>query len=124
MFHQGRWETVPAYVHQAVLLDVFYCVAMNATLATATKPGAWNYKHLFAALGIAAVLQSIFLPCLCDIGTAKSVFAFCFDTLILLRIGAAWHMSETGGGWKFYAWLIWKSPLWIEGVAYVVFGDV
>ena len=51
------------------------------------------------------------------------VFAYSLDGLVLLRMGIAFIRRETGGGWKFYAWLLCTSPLWIEGVAYLVFGD-
>jgi hypothetical protein len=96
---------------------------MSTTLTTTAVPGAWNYKQLLAAWGIAFILQSLILPCLCTIGTAKITFAYTFDALILLRIGVAYLRHETGGGWKFYAWLLCSSPLWIEGITYLVFGD-
>ena len=95
---------------------------MSTAIAPAV-PGAWNYKQLFAALGIAFILQSLFLPCLCSIGTAKMVFAYSLDGLVLLRMGIAFLRREAGGGWKFYAWLLCTSPLWIEGVTYLIFGD-
>ena len=91
---------------------------------TSAVPSAWNFKHLLAAWFIALVLQSLFLPCLCDIGTAKITFAYILDLLILFRIGIAYVFHENGGGWKFYAWLLWTSTLWIEGISYLIFGDI
>ena len=97
---------------------------MNSASPQAATLVNWNYKNLLAAWGIAFILQSLFLPCLCDIGTAKILFAYTFDALVLLRIGVACFLRETGVGWKFYAWLLCSSPLWIEGIAYLVFGKV
>jgi hypothetical protein len=91
---------------------------MSTAIASAVSR-AWNYQQLFAVLSIAFVLQSIFLPCLCSIGTAKIAFAYGLDGLVLLRIGLAHLRRETGGGWKFYAWLLGTSPLWIEGIGYL-----
>jgi hypothetical protein len=96
---------------------------MSTAIAPAVS-GAWNYKQLFAALGIALILQSLILPCLCSIGTAKVSFAYALDGLVLLRMGIAYIRRETGSGWKFYAWSLCTSPLWIQGIAYLVFGDV
>ncbi len=84
----------------------------------------WNFQRLIAALIITALLQSVSLPCLCDIGTAKITFAYELDALILLRISVAFFGRETGGGWKFYVWLLYTSPLWINGIAYLFFGDI
>jgi hypothetical protein len=96
---------------------------MSTAIRSAAAASAWNFKHLLAAWFIALVLQSLFLPCLCDIGTAKITFAYILDVLILFRIGAAYFFHDTGAGWKFYAWLLWTSTLWIEGITYLVFGD-
>ena len=96
-------------------------------MSTAIAPpvqGAWNYRQLFAALGIGFILQSLFLPCLCSIGTAKTSFAYALDGLVLLRMGIAYFRRETGSGWKFYAWLLCTSPLWIQGIAYLMLGGV
>ena len=82
----------------------------------------WNYEQLTAALIISFLLQSLFLPCLCDIGTAKIMFAYVLDVLILLRIGVAYFCREKCGGWKFYVWLLYTSPIWINGVAYMLTG--
>lgn len=97
---------------------------MNTAPETAAAPNAWNFKQLLAAWGIAFILQSLFLPCLCDIGTAKILFADTLDALILFRVGMAFVRRETGGGWKLYAWLLCTSPLWIQGIAYLIFGDI
>jgi hypothetical protein len=82
----------------------------------------WNFKHLLAALLAGFVFQSLLLPCLCDIGTAKTAFAYAFDVLVLIRIAAARACHETGKGWLFYGVLCYTSPAWIEGVAYLVIG--
>lgn len=96
---------------------------MSTVVAPAVS-STWNYKQLFAALGIAFILQSLILPCLCSIGTAKISFAYALDGLLLLRMGIAYICRETGSGWRFYAWLLCTSALWIQGIAYLVFGDV
>ncbi|MCI0746588.1 MAG: hypothetical protein L0Y58_14405 [Verrucomicrobia subdivision 3 bacterium] len=87
-------------------------------------PGHWNSKRLAAAVVIALALQSLVLPCLCDVGRAKMVFAVVFDLLIAVRAGMAYLARERGSGWKFYAWLLGASPLWIEAVAYLILGEV
>jgi len=97
---------------------------MSTAALTATAPGTWNFKQLMGALGIAVILQSLFLPCLCDVGTAKIVLAYALDALILLRTGVAYMRRETGSGWKFYAWLLCTSPLWIQGMALLIFGEL
>jgi len=88
----------------------------------ATGSSSWDYKHLWSALVIAFVLQSMLLPCLCDVGMAKMKLALWFDLLVALRIGMARVIGETGRGWIFYAILIWTSPGWIEGLAILVHG--
>lgn len=50
-------------------------------------------------------------------------FAYVLDALVLLRIGVAYIRKETGGGWKFYVWILCTSPLWIEGAAYLILGE-
>ena len=86
-------------------------------------PGHWNFKRLAAVFAIALALQSVVLPCLCDIGRAKMTFALVFDLLVVVRAGIAYLARERGSGWKFYAWLIGTSPVWIEAVTYLVFGE-
>jgi len=83
----------------------------------------WNHKQLLVALAIAFILQSLLLPCLCSIGTAKMKLAYALDGLVLLRIGVSYMRRGAGGGWKFYAILLYTSPVWIQGIAYIVFGD-
>lgn len=83
----------------------------------------WNFERLIAIFIITVLLQSIALPCLCDAGTAKIIFAYMLDALILLRIGVAYFCREKDGGWKFYAWLLGTSPIWINAIAYLFFGD-
>ena len=86
-------------------------------------PGHWNFKRFGIVFAIALVLQSLILPCLCDIGTAKMRFALVFDLLIVGRAASAYFARERGSGWKFYAWLVASSPLWIEAITYLVFGE-
>lgn len=86
-------------------------------------PGHWNFKRLIAAFAIAFLLQMLFLPCLCDIGRTKMIFALVFDLLVVVRGGFAYLSRERGSGWKFYAWVVGLSPLWIELAAYLVFGE-
>ena len=87
-------------------------------------PGYWNFKRLIAIFAIAFLLQILFLPCLCEIGRAKMIFALVFDLLVVIRGSVAYLSRERGIGWKFYAWLIGTSPVWIEFAAYLGFGEV
>jgi hypothetical protein len=89
---------------------------------TGRSAGAWNYEHLIVALVIAFILQSLFLPCLCQIGEAKTNFALVLDGLVLLRSGVARLRRETGSGWVFYVVLLYSSPLWIHLAALIVLG--
>jgi len=86
-------------------------------------PGHWNFKRLLIVFGIAFVVQATLLPCLCDVGTAKMKFALVLDTLVVARAGVAYLARERGNGWKFYAWLLGTSPVWIQAMAYLVFGE-
>ena len=92
----------------------------SATADTQVKE--WDFKHLSSALVIAFCIQSMFLPCLCSIGTAKIVFAYSIDGLVMLRMLGAFVLKEHNTDWKIYAGLIWTSPLWIETVARVFLG--
>jgi hypothetical protein len=96
---------------------------MNIPAPTVMTRARWNFGNLGAALFISFVLQSLFLPCLCQIGTAKMNFALGFDALVLLRMMIAYFGRETGRGWIFYAVLCYTSPVWIEGLTYLVLGD-
>ena len=82
----------------------------------------WNFKYLSIALFIGFGLQSLFLPCLCDVGTAKMALAFSFDGLVLIRMLLAYFRRESGKGWIVYAVLCYTSVLWVEGLAYLVLG--
>ena len=95
---------------------------MNAAATALEIAPEWKFKHLLAALLVGFVLQSLWLPCLCDIGTAKITFAYAFDALVLVRVLIAHVCHETGKGWLFYVVLCYTSPAWIEGVAYLVLG--
>ena len=86
-------------------------------------PGAWNFRHMAAALFVGIVFQALVLPCLCPIGTAKMMFAFVFDALILARTLVAYWRHETGQGWIVYAILCYTSAGWIEGLTYLVLGE-
>ncbi len=96
---------------------------MNMPAAIVTNSPCWNFRHLGVALLIGLVLQSLVLPCLCDIGTPKIKFALCFDALVLMRMMIAYSGRETGRGWIFYAVLCYASAAWIEGLAYLISGD-
>ena len=72
---------------------------------------------------LALMLQLIVLPCLCDVGAAKVKFAFVLDVLVAVRVLIAYLGRERGNGWKFYAWLLGASPVWIEAIAFLVFGE-
>jgi hypothetical protein len=94
----------------------------SATI-TVPIPGAWNYRHVAVALSVGVILQSLVLPCLCPIGTAKMTFAIVFDLLVLARTLVAYRRREAGRGWIVYALLCYTSAGWIEGTTYLVFGD-
>ena len=81
--------------------------------------GEWNYAQLLLALIVAFVLESMLLPCLCNIGTAKMQVAFVFLALVVVRIAVARIIREKGKGWVFYTILIYSSPLWIEAASWV-----
>ncbi|MHC4388267.1 MAG: hypothetical protein ACYSX1_06635 [Planctomycetota bacterium] len=95
---------------------------MTETVQQQAAQDEWNYKHLICALVVAFVLQSIVHPCLCQIGTAKTVFALVFDALILARIVVAKLRKEKGKGWLFYAILLYTSPAWIELGTWILVG--
>jgi len=78
---------------------------------------------LGAALFIGFILQSLFLPCLCQIGVAKMTFAFYFDVFVFLRMVISYFCRETGQGWIFYTVLCYTSAAWIEGITYLILGD-
>lgn len=96
---------------------------MNTTASIVESPVRWNLRLLAVALFIGFILQSLFLPCLCAIGTAKIFFAYSFDGLILLRMLLAYFRRETGRGWLVYAVLCYTSAAWIEGITYLVLGE-
>src|SRR5215469_2678945 len=96
---------------------------MNMPAATVTSLPRWNFRRLGWALLIGLCLQSLVLPCLCEIGTAKIKFALYFDALVLARTMIAYFGRETGRGWIFYAVLCYTSAAWIEGLAYLILGD-
>ncbi len=89
---------------------------------TAATPARWNFKHVWLAWAVGVAVQGLFLPCLCNIGIATMQFSFIFDGLMLVRILVAWHWEETGRGWVFYTWLCYTSPLWIEGLTWLILG--
>jgi hypothetical protein len=98
-------------------------MALLASMFPLAAPGHWNFKRLLIVFGIALLAQALFLPCLCDSGTAKIRFALVLDLLVVMRAGIAYLARERGSVWKFYAWLIGTSPVWIQAIAYVVFGE-
>lgn len=98
---------------------------MNASIqANVQTPARWKFKPLLAALLIGFFFQSLFLPCLCPIGTAKIALAYSFDGLVLVRMLLAHFRRETGKGWMVYAVLCYTSVLWVEGITYLVLGDL
>jgi hypothetical protein len=103
------------------------CRALDEESAVSGEPhsdqgNGWNYGHVLFALVIAFVLQSMFLPCMCQIGTGKMNFALVFDGLMALRIAAARIIKQRDNGWIFYTALIYLSPLWIDLSSRVVLG--
>jgi hypothetical protein len=70
-----------------------------------------------AALGIAFILQNLFLSCLCAQGIATITWAFVVDALILARILAGWYRCEQGRWWMVYCALLISSPIWMELVS-------
>jgi len=83
----------------------------------------WNYRQFSTAFGIAFLLQALFLPCLCEVGTAKMTFALTLDLLIASRVGVAYLTRESDIGLRFYAWLLITSPAWITVAAYLMTGE-
>ena len=71
---------------------------------------------------LAFLLQSLFVPCLCAIGTAKMKFAVIIDVLILIRIITAHIRKEKDKGWIFYTVLLLSSPIWIHILSWIVNG--
>ena len=63
---------------------------------------------------IILIIQMLFVPCLCSIGTAKLTFALAVDLLVLLRLTVAKSEKEIGKVWIFYLLLLLTSPIWIE----------
>ena len=96
---------------------------MESSAETGQVPPLWNFHQLSAALVIGFVLQSIFLPCLCSIGTAKMTLAWCIDALVLARMLIAYFRHERGRGWVFYTVLCYTSFAWIEAGAYLILGE-
>ncbi len=84
--------------------------------------GEWNYVQLFLALIVAFVVTCMLMPCLCNIGTAKTQVALVFLVLIVLRIAVARIRKEKGRGWIFYVIVIYTCPFWIEAASWLVFG--
>jgi hypothetical protein len=82
----------------------------------------WQYGQICVAFTVAIVLQSLMLPCLCEVGTAKGKLALGVDALVFARTAIAWMRKETGRGWLFYAVLLYTSAFWIEGLAWVFTG--
>jgi hypothetical protein len=88
-----------------------------------TEPGHWNFKRLGIVFGVAIVLQALFLPCLCEAGAAKMRLALAVDLLVVIRLAMAYLVGEKGSGRKFYAWLLGTSPVWVNVVAFLIFGE-
>ena len=85
-------------------------------------PTGWNYVQLGYAFFISFLLQAMFLPCLCYLGTAKGRIAAIFDILVVIRTAIARITNERGRGWLFYVILLYTSVLWIEGLVWLFLG--
>lgn|GEM_PF-3201806 len=91
-------------------------VYMNKNSDTIEKKekSTWNFFHLFLAVLIGILLQSIILPCLCGIGNAKMIIALIFDLFIFMRIVLAILIREKNKGWIYYCILCYASAFIIE----------
>lgn len=96
------------------------CPLPQTLRSQSEKP--WNFRQLTYAFIISFVLQQLFLPCLCDIGTAKVVLALVIDALVIARAIVAYITRERGSGWLFYALLLYSSTGWIILASRIVFG--
>lgn len=81
---------------------------------SATDPADWDYIQLTCALILAFLVQSLFLPCLCRLGTARMQIAIIIDVMVAVRIIVARIRHEQGKGWIFYIVLLYSSPMWIR----------
>jgi hypothetical protein len=82
----------------------------------------WNFRQLTYAFFIGFVLQQLFLPCLCSIGTAKITLALVVDALVVVRALVAYIIRERGRGWIFYAVLLYSSTGWIMVASRIALG--
>lgn len=99
-------------------------LTMNVEAANSGAiPAGWDFRHMAVALFVGITLQGVILPCLCQIGTAKMMFAVVFDLLIFARTLVAYRRKETGRGWIVYAVLCCTSAGWIEGLAFLILGE-
>jgi hypothetical protein len=96
--------------------------ATTHTLPIISGKSSWNFWHLACAFLIGFLLQNLFLPCLCDIGTAKITLALVFDGLVAVRIFIAYLSREQGRGWIFYAATLYTSAGWITLLARLILG--
>lgn len=80
---------------------------------SAATSRAWPLGVILATLVFIFLLQSIFLPCLCDKGTAKMTGALVVDGLILTRVVIAKLRKEANRDWILYLALSASSLLWI-----------
>ena len=96
--------------------------ATTQTLPIDVRKSSWNFRHLAAAFLIGLLLQSIFLPCLCDIGTAKTALALVFDGLVAVRVLVARLTREQGRGWIFYSVMLYTSVGWVTVLARLILG--
>jgi hypothetical protein len=95
-------------------------LAQNAH--TGDRKALWNFRRLTYAFIISFVLQQLFLPCLCSIGTAKIALAIVVDGLVVARAIVAYIIRERGSGWIFYAVLLYSSAGWIMIASRIVLG--
>lgn len=96
--------------------------AATQTVPIEARKSSWNLHHLAAGFLIGLLLQNLFLPCLCDIGTAKITLALVFDALVAVRVLVARLTREQGRGWIFYTVMLYTSAGWITVLARLVLG--
>jgi hypothetical protein len=74
---------------------------------------------LFRALGLLLVvfiLQSLFLPCLCERGPVKMNIGLMIDAVVLVRLIIGRLRNETGRGWIAYILLAASTVLWVPAL--------
>lgn len=96
--------------------------ALKQTAQVNGQKDLWNFRQLTYAFIISFVLQQLFLPCLCSIGTAKIILAMTIDALVIVRATVAYIIRERGSGWIFYLVLLYSSTAWIMIASRILLG--